>query len=112
MRETGLRFQIPLLRKGDADGASAMMLSHMIEAEQYMVARAKIERRTKGQEGRQTAYWRPLPEKNRELPFQARRLLYCITISRDATAGGSKDFRGHGPMGPRRLSLSCGKSDR
>lgn len=50
LRETGLRFQIPLLRllrKGDADAARAMMLNHMVEAEQYMLKRAKVERRTK-----------------------------------------------------------------
>jgi DNA-binding FadR family transcriptional regulator len=50
LRETGLRFQIPLLRllrKGDADGARKMMLNHMIEAEQYMLKRAKVERRSK-----------------------------------------------------------------
>jgi DNA-binding FadR family transcriptional regulator len=47
LREAGLRFQIPLLqllRKGDADGARALMRDHMNEAEQYMLERAETVR--------------------------------------------------------------------
>ncbi|OQM74282.1 transcriptional regulator [Pseudaminobacter manganicus] len=47
LREVGLRFQVPLLRflrNNDADGARALMLGHMIEAEQYMLERAETVR--------------------------------------------------------------------
>ncbi|WP_353645281.1 FCD domain-containing protein [Mesorhizobium sp. WSM2239] len=48
LRETGLHYQVALLRAikaGDADRASAIMRDHMITAEAYMLERAEIRRR-------------------------------------------------------------------
>jgi DNA-binding FadR family transcriptional regulator len=48
LRETGLHYQVALLRAikaGDADRACAVMRNHMIAAEAYMLERAEIRRR-------------------------------------------------------------------
>jgi DNA-binding FadR family transcriptional regulator len=50
LRETGLHYQVRLLRAlkaGDAEKARAIMLEHMTEAEKYMLERAAIRRRAR-----------------------------------------------------------------
>ncbi|MBO6718550.1 MAG: FadR family transcriptional regulator [Rhizobiaceae bacterium] len=50
LRETGLHYQVALLRAmkaGDAERAAALMRDHMIAAETYMLARAEIRRRAR-----------------------------------------------------------------
>ena len=50
LRETGLHYQVALLRAmkaGDADRAAKLMRDHMIAAEAYMLERAEIRRRSK-----------------------------------------------------------------
>jgi DNA-binding FadR family transcriptional regulator len=53
LRETGLHYQVALLRAikaGDAGRAGSLMRDHMIAAESYMLERAEIRRRTRRQE--------------------------------------------------------------
>jgi len=50
LRETGLNYQVRLLRAikaGDADKARTIMLQHMVEAEKYMLKRAAMRERVR-----------------------------------------------------------------
>jgi DNA-binding FadR family transcriptional regulator len=53
LRETGLHYQVALLRAikaGDAERAGRLMREHMVAAEAYMLERSEIRRRSRRQD--------------------------------------------------------------